>query len=49
MKYTPPKFDNLSKMAAIDVGRLTEQEARTILEAIRWPNGPVCPTAEDRQ
>jgi len=43
MKYTPPKFNNLSEMAAIDVGRLTEQEARAILEVIRWPNGPVCP------
>jgi transposase-like protein len=43
MKYIPPKFDNLSDMAAIDVGRLTEEEARTILETIRWPNGPVCP------
>jgi transposase-like protein len=30
-------------MAAIDVGRLTEDEARTILENIRWPKGPVCP------
>lgn len=43
MKYVPPKFTKLSDMAAIDVGRLTEQEARTILEAIRWPAGPVCP------
>ena len=43
MKYIPPKFTKLSDMAAIDVGRLTEQEARTILEAIRWPNSPVCP------
>jgi hypothetical protein len=43
MKYVPPKFTNLSDMAAIDVGRLTEQEARTILESIRWPTGPVCP------
>jgi transposase-like protein len=43
MKYTPPKFTKLSDMAAIDVGRLTENEARAILEAIRWPNGPVCP------
>lgn len=43
MKYVPPKFDKLSDMSAIDVGRLTEDEARTILEAIRWPDGPVCP------
>ncbi len=43
MRYTPPKFTKLSDMAAIDVGRLTEDEARTILESIRWPQGPVCP------
>jgi len=43
MKYQPPKFTKLSDMAAIDVGRLTEDEARTILENIRWPLGPVCP------
>jgi transposase-like protein len=43
MKYTPPKFESLKEMAAIDVGRLTEDEARAILEKIRWPEGPVCP------
>jgi len=43
MKYQPPKFTNLADMSAIDVGRLTENEARAILEAIRWPGGPVCP------
>jgi hypothetical protein len=37
MKYIPPKFNKLSEMAAIDVGRLTEDEARVILENIRWP------------
>jgi transposase-like protein len=42
MKYKPPKFESLSQMSAIDVGRLTEEEARAILEKIRWPNGPVC-------
>lgn len=30
-------------MAAIDVGRLTEDEARGILENIRWPEGIQCP------
>lgn len=30
-------------MASIDVGRLTEDEARNILEGIRWPNGIACP------
>jgi len=30
-------------MSAIDVGRLTEDRARAILEDIRWPDGPVCP------
>ncbi len=43
MKYVPPTFTKLSDMAAIDVGRLTEDEARTILEGIRWPKGPACP------
>jgi transposase-like protein len=43
MKYKPPKFTKLSEMAAIDVGRLTEDEARNILEGIRWPNGIACP------
>jgi hypothetical protein len=28
MKYIPPKFSKLSEMAAIDVGRLTEDEAK---------------------
>jgi transposase-like protein len=44
--YVPPKFTKLSDMAAIDVGRLTEDEARTILESIRWPKGPVCSHCE---
>jgi transposase-like protein len=43
MRYTPPTFTDLKDMAAIDAARLTEDEARTILENIRWPNGPVCP------
>ena len=43
MRYIPPKFKDLSEMAAIDAARLTEDEAREILERIRWPNGPVCP------
>ncbi|MGA2518543.1 MAG: IS1595 family transposase [Thermodesulfobacteriota bacterium] len=43
MKYIPPKFETLSEMAAIDAARLTEDEARAILEKIRWPEGPVCP------
>jgi transposase-like protein len=48
MKYVPPKFTKLSDMAAIDVGRLTEDEARTILESIRWSKGPVCPHCESQ-
>jgi transposase-like protein len=43
MKYKPPKFSTLSEMATIDVARLTEDEARNILEGIRWPEGPTCP------
>lgn len=43
MRYVPPKFTDLKDMAAIDVARLTEEEARTILENIRWPKRPTCP------
>jgi transposase-like protein len=43
MKFIPPKFSKLSDMASIDVGRLTEDEARTILENLRWPKGIACP------
>lgn len=35
-------------MAAIDVARLTEDEARTILERIRWPKGPTCPHCQSQ-
>lgn len=43
MKYIPPKFSKLNQMASIDVGRLTEDEARAILENLRWPEDVVCP------
>jgi transposase-like protein len=43
MRYQLPKFTNLADMAAIDVARLTEDEARVILEVVRWPDGPTCP------
>lgn len=46
MRYTPPTFESLGEMSAIDVGRLTEDEARKILEDIRWPEGIVCPHCE---
>ena len=42
MKYIPPTFKNLSDMSFIDVCRLTEDEARTILENIRWGEKPIC-------
>jgi transposase-like protein len=42
MKYIPPKFERFSEMSAIDVGRLTEDEARSILENIRWPKSIKC-------
>jgi transposase-like protein len=42
MKYIPPSFETLSEMASIDVGRLTEDQARSILEKLRWPNGIEC-------
>ncbi len=48
MRYTPPTFTDLKDMAAIDVARLTEGEARTILENIRWPKGPTCPHCKSR-
>jgi len=48
MKYKPPKFDRLSDMAAIDVGRLSEEETRSILEGIRWPDGPICPHCKSK-
>lgn len=48
MRYIPSKFSALQEMAAIDVGRLTEDAARTILENIRWPKGPVCPHCASR-
>ncbi len=48
MRYKPPKFNKLSEMAAIDAGRLTEDEARVILEGIRWPKGPVCPRCSSK-
>lgn len=43
MKYNPPNYEKLSEMAAIDVQRLTEDEARAILEGIRWNGEPACP------
>ena len=43
MRFVPPRFAHLESMSAIDVGRLTEDRARVILEEIRWPDGPVCP------
>ncbi len=49
MRYIPPMFTDLKDMAAIDVARLTEDEARTILEKIRWPKGPTCPHCRSRK
>ncbi|MDO8684159.1 MAG: IS1595 family transposase [Armatimonadota bacterium] len=49
MKYKPPKFNDLKDMAEIDVARLTEDEARERLEAIRWPDGPICPQCSSRE
>jgi len=43
MKYTPPKYEKLSEMSSIDVARMTEDEARSILEGIRWGKEPICP------
>lgn len=35
-------------MASIDVGRLTEDQARKILEDIRWPEGIECPHCKSK-
>jgi len=48
MKYAPPRFERISQMASIDVGRLTEDEARKILEDIRWPDGIECPHCKSK-
>jgi predicted Zn finger-like uncharacterized protein len=48
MKYTPPKFTRLNDMAAIDVGRLKENQARKILEDIRWKGEITCPHCGSR-
>lgn len=48
MKYNPPQFETLSEMASIDVGRLTEDQARKILEDIRWPDGIECPHCKSK-
>jgi transposase-like protein len=48
MKYIPPEFKTLTDMASIDVGRLTEDEARKILEDIRWPDGIECPHCKSK-
>jgi transposase-like protein len=34
---------NINSLNLEQLGRFNEEEARSILEAIRWPNGPVCP------
>jgi len=33
----------MNGMTVADLGKLTEDDARAMLEAIRWPKGPVCP------
>ena len=30
-------------MTLLEIARMTEDEARSYLEGLRWPNGPVCP------
>lgn len=32
-----------SKITLSTLGRLTEEEARAMLERLRWPHGPICP------
>jgi hypothetical protein len=35
-------------MNLIEAARLTDEEARTYLESLRWPNGPVCPHCQSQ-
>jgi len=30
-------------MTIVEIGKMTDEQAREYLEQIRWPNGPVCP------
>ncbi len=48
MKFNLPEYKNMSEMAYIDVCRLSEDEARTILENIRWKDGIICPHCESK-
>ena len=42
MKFIPPVFKSIREMSYIDVARLTEHEARKILEDIRWGDKIKC-------
>ena len=33
-------------MNILEIASMTEEDARTYLEGLRWPNGPVCPNCE---
>ena len=33
-------------MTIVEIGKMTDEQAREYLENIRWPNGPVCPHCE---
>jgi len=35
-------------MTLIEIGRMSDSEARAYLENIRWPNGPVCPHCQSQ-
>jgi len=36
-------------MDLVQVGKLTEEEARQYIEGLRWPNGPVCPHCKSQE
>jgi transposase-like protein len=38
----------LAEMSLVDIGRLTEEQAREFLEGLRWPNGPYCPACRSK-
>ena len=35
-------------MTIVEIGKMTEDEAREYLESIRWPSGPICPHCQSQ-
>jgi transposase-like protein len=41
--YTTVDINGSDKMTILELGKLTDAEARQYLENLLWPNGPICP------